>query len=675
MHDMKGFDIIFPREYMRAALLVSLLSVWVLVALFYYLNRYTRRHYFTIWMAAWLFYALWLTIGISFSNPGPGSFVIVVREWCVSLSAVFFLWGSLAFLERPTPQTLLGLFIAFLLTWGYVGRILTADPFYVQLATFSLIGLASMFSGLCFYRLRRRRRFVAVGLLILGFFLWGVYLMTYPLSQRYDTLINAGFLFSAVLQLFIAVSMIVLVLEEARHINEQFQGQIEAIESERRELQIKVVSAEEKCRSLFGQARLREELQNAYEELRRTQQSVLQQERLRALGQMASGIAHDINNALSPILAFSELLLRKEICIEEGSRRNIEHIHTAAGDIARIVARMGDFYRRRDRNDQLQLVSMNRLAQEVIELTRPCWRDIPQSRGLEIEIQTDFGDSVPEMYGNETELREALTNLVLNAVDALPKGGCISLSTRAVSQADPLEAVEGPTHVAVEVKDNGIGMDENTRQHCLEPFFSTKQHRGGTGLGLAMVYGTVTRHEGRIEIQSQVDEGTTLRMILPLRTLPQVQQATARAAAKVPSTSLRVLCIDDEPVLRQLLREILTFHHHQVENADGGLAGMELFLQAKKEGRPFDAVITDLGMPGMNGRQLAEQIKTNSPNTPVILLTGWGTMLDDREVEIKADAILSKPPHIDELIETLARVTGLSIAKSSLPNPDAAKPA
>ena len=216
----------------------------------------------------------------------------------------------------------------------------------------------------------------------------------------------------------------------------------------------------------------------------------------------------------------------------------------------------------------------------------------------------------------------------------------------------------------VEVRDDGIGMDENTRQHCLEPFFSTKQQRGGTGLGLAMVYGTVTRHEGRIEIESQVDQGSTLRLILPLRTLPQVQQATARAAAK-SSSSLRVLCIDDEPVLRQLLREILAFHHHQVENAEGGQAGLDLFLQAKKEGRPFDAVITDLGMPGMNGRQLAEQIKANSPNTPIILLTGWGTMLDDREMAIKADAILSKPPHITELIETLAKVTGTSFAKAN----------
>src|SRR5208283_3511770 len=145
-----------------------------------------------------------------------------------------------------------------------------------------------------------------------------------------------------------------------------------------------------------------------------------------------------------------------------------------------------------------------------------------------------------------------------------------------------------------------------------------------------------------------------------------VQQATARAAAKAASSSLRVLCIDDEPVLRQLLLEILTFHHHRVENAEGGQAGLEVFLQAKKEGRPFDAVITDLGMPGMNGRQLAEEIKANSPNTPVILLTGWGTMLDDREMEIKADAILSKPPHMTELIETLARVTGVSISKPSV---------
>jgi len=210
------FDVIFPREYLRAALVVSLLSIWVLVLLFYYLNRYTRRTYFTIWTAAWLFYALWLTLGLSAPNPDPGSFMMVTRQWCVGISAVFLLWGSLAFLEIKVRQTLLGLFMGFLLSWSYVSPRFTSDPLIIQMPLFLLIGLSSMFAGASFYRLRKRRHFIGVGLLFFGFFLWGVYLATYPLTLKYESLFNAGFLVSAVLQLFIAVSMIVLVLEEAQ---------------------------------------------------------------------------------------------------------------------------------------------------------------------------------------------------------------------------------------------------------------------------------------------------------------------------------------------------------------------------------------------------------------------------------------------------------------------------
>jgi len=662
MNEIKGFDIIFPREYMRAALLVSLLSVWVLVGLFYYLNRYTKRYYFTIWTAAWLFYALWLTIGITVPNPSPDSFVNVLRGWCVSLSAVFLLWGSLSFLEFQTPQSLFAWFIGFLLIWGYAGRIIAKDPFYVQIPTFALTGLASMFAGVSFYRLRHHRQFVAVGMLFFGFFLWGVYLTTYPFSQRFDTLINAGFLFSAVLQLFIAVSMIVLVLEEARHINEQVLGQVESINSEKRELQIKVLSAEEKCRSLFQQAHLREELQTAYDELRQTQQSVMQQERLRALGQMASGIAHDVNNALSPILAFSEMLLKKEPRLSEHGRKNLENIRTSAEDIAQIVARMGEFYRRREHNDQLRLISPNRLVEQVVELTSPLWRDIPQGRGLVVKVETNLQDALPEMYCNESDLREALTNLVLNSVDALPQGGWIRFSTRAVSLPVVSNQARSTTHIILEVADNGIGMDEKTRQRCLEPFFSTKQQRGGSGLGLAMVYGTVERHEGRIEIQSEVNKGTTIRLILPLRQPPASKTADLPTAGRV-STSLRILCIDDEPLLREMLREILEFYHHRVETADGGEAGLRLFQNARTQGRPFDLVITDLGMPGVNGRQVAERVKGQSPQTAVIMLTGWGTMLEEKgESANQVDAVLSKPPRVNELLETVAKVTGVAQA-------------
>lgn len=666
VNTIKGFDLIFTREYLRAALIVSLLSVWVLVGLFYYLNRYTKRFYFTIWTAAWLFYALWLTIGLTVPTASPDSFVVILKQWCVSISAVFLLWGSLSFLGLRTPQSLFGLFMLFLLTWSYAGRLLTNDPFYIQIPIFVLIGLSSMFAGLSFYRLRKNRQFVAVGMLFLGFFLWGLYLMTYPLSQKFHTLYNAGFLMSAVLQLFIAVSMIVLVLEEAQHLHEKVQREVQTINTEKRELQLKVLSAEEKCRSLFDKARSREELQSAYDELRQTQQSVMQQERLRALGQMASGVAHDINNALSPILAFSEMLLKKEPQLSENGRKNLSHIRTAAEDIAQIVSRMSEFYRRREHRDKLRLVAVEELVQQVVELTSPCWRDIPQGQGIAIQIKTRFEDPLPRLYCNESELREAMTNIVLNAVDAMPRGGQMLISARSVSvTAQAAQEKNKRTHIILEFADTGMGMDEATKQRCLEPFFSTKRQRGGSGLGLAMVYGAMERHEGHIEVQSEVEKGTTIRLIFPVRE-PVSAGPDLSANPSLTNAPLRVLCIDDEPLLRELLKEILEFYHHTVETADGGQKGLQAFHNARAAGRPFDVVITDLGMPVVDGRQVAEKIKTESPATPVIMLTGWGTMLEDKGENIpRVDAVLSKPPRVAELVDMLSKVTGVAAPRET----------
>jgi signal transduction histidine kinase/ActR/RegA family two-component response regulator len=664
------FDIIFPGEYLRAALLVSLLSVWVLVGLFYYLSRYTKRHCFTVWTAAWLFYALWLSMGISIPNASSGSYVLILRQWCVCLSTVFLLWGSVSFLEVKAPLGLFGWFIAFLLTWSYAARFLLDDLFNMQWPIFLLIGLASIFSGFSFYRLRKQRRFVAVGLLVLGFCLWGVYLVSYPISQKYSALINASFLLSAVLRLFIGVSMIVLVLAEARHVNEQILEEVASVNSEKRELQHKVLSAEDKYRSLLEQAQSRTELQAAYDELRQTQESVVQQERLRALGQMASGIAHDVNNVLSPVLAFSELLLKQEPNLSASARKHLANIRVSAEDIARIVARLGEFHRRKDNGELLHSVSPAELMEQVKELTSPCWRDIPQGHGLAIQVQSRFDQFLPSLYCNEFEIREALTNLILNSVDAMPQGGLITLGVRSASQPDTLGQDGKATHVILEVSDNGIGMDENTRQHCLEPFFSTKRLRGGSGLGLAMVYGTAQRHRGRIEIESEVNKGTTMRLILPVSP-PSQSQAVPVARATQPDRSLRVLFIDDEPLLREMIEEVLSFHQHQVESAEGGEAGVAMFEKAKAIGQPFDVVITDLGMPGMDGKQVAERIKASSPKTAVILLTGWGTMLDEEGQSMSnIDALMNKPPRLNDLMQVLAKVVGPAASPKPLVTAD-----
>jgi signal transduction histidine kinase/ActR/RegA family two-component response regulator len=653
---LEDIGLVFPQEYLRAALMVSLLSVWVLVGLFFYLNRYTRREYFTIWTAAWLFYALWLTLSLRLGNPAAGSVIFIMKQCCVSISAVFLLWGSVRFLGLPVQQRLLGWFMLFLVVWTCVSPQVMTGALPNQLPVFILLGLSSVFAGVCFYRLRKQRAFVGAGMLSLGFLLWGLYLGSYPFSQEYGNLYSAGFFVAAVLQLFIAVSMIVLVLEEVRYHAEQVRAEIATVRLEKEALQVKVITAEEECQSLYDRVRLTEGTQKAYDELRRAQQAVVQQERLRALGQMASGVAHDINNALSPVMAYAELLLGTLPDLAEGPRKWLQRISQAASDVAAIVERMREFYRRDLDPAQLEKVNVSKAIEEVVELTRPRWRDLAQRQGISIEIKFELEANPPVLVCNASELREALTNVVFNAVDALPQGGVITLITRAVTRRGLQEGGSAEQALQIEVRDNGVGMDEKVRQHCLEPFFTTKHKSGGTGLGLAMVYGMVKRHDGSVEIESTPNRGTCVRLIFPI-------QERATPAARPPAApaesgrSLRILCIDDEPELRQLMHDVLEVHHHKVTVAPSGREGVEMFRSNLRGQEPFEIVITDLGMPEMDGHRVARAIKAESPETPVIMLTGWGTMMQaEGESAPEVDAVLSKPPRIQELNDLLQRI-------------------
>ncbi|MDB6021636.1 MAG: hybrid sensor histidine kinase/response regulator, partial [Pedosphaera sp.] len=358
------------------------------------------------------------------------------------------------------------------------------------------------------------------------------------------------------------------------------------------------------------QAKLHTELENAYNNLRQSQQAVMQQDRLRALGQMASGIAHDINNALSPVVGFAGLLLEYEPNLSPGARKHLNYIRTAGEDVAHIVARMREFYRQRDKQEVLFPLGLNLLAEQVIDMTRPRWRDIPQGRGIMVEMQTDFAPDLPQVAGIEAEVREAMTNLILNAVDALPSGGKLTLRTRTRNLGVGDNGESMATHGVLEVIDNGTGMSELTLKHCLEPFYSTKGQRG-TGLGLAMVYGVMERHQGKIEVESELGNGTTVRLIFPL--LAQRADANVIKKSAGPTESLQILCIDDEPLLRELVKEILEKEGHRAQAADGGQAGLEAFRHAVKQGKPFDVVISDLGMPYLDGREVAKTVKQESP--------------------------------------------------------------
>jgi signal transduction histidine kinase/ActR/RegA family two-component response regulator len=656
--ESSGFNLVFPQEYLRAALMVSLLSVWMLVGLFYYLNHYTKRDYFTVWTAAWLFYALWLTLNLEIPDTGRIGVVFILKQWCVAISSVFLLWGSLRFLSIPVRQTLFGLFMLFLLVWTFASpQALANNELAIQLPIFILLGLGSVFAGVCFYRLRRKMPFVGAGMLSLGFMLWGGYLASYPFSLEYKDLSSAAFFVAAVLQLFIAVSMIVLVLEEARYNADRVLAEIAAVRSEKEALQVKVLSAEEQCRSLYDRVRLTEGLQEAYEELRRTQQVVVQQERLRALGQMASGIAHDINNALSPIVAYSELLQTTQPDLSEKAREYLQIINQAGEDIAHIVTRMREFYRRHSDSEPLTKVDLNQIVKEVIVLTRPRWRDVAQRYGISINVEPELESGLPPLLSDASELREALTNLIFNAVDALPSGGTINLVTRSVNRPASPESKAAERQLQIEVRDDGVGMDEKTRLRCLEPFFSTKAQRGGTGLGLAMVYGMMQRHDGTIDIESLPGKGTSIRLTFPMRESPS-QTAASVAPNGIPKRSLNILCIDDQPQMLQLLGDCLPSFGHRVTIASNGEKGLELFHAAKLKNKPYEIVITDLGLPDVDGHQVAKAIKAESPGTPIIMMTGWGKMMkENKEVPPDVDGLVDKPPNLQKLNDLLCQLT------------------
>jgi PAS domain S-box-containing protein len=397
------------------------------------------------------------------------------------------------------------------------------------------------------------------------------------------------------------------------------------------------------------QARLYGALQTAYEDLRKTQEAVMQQERLRALGQMASGIAHDINNAISPVALYTDSLLEREPSLTAQGRSHLETIQRAVHDVAATVGRMREFYRQREPQVALTGVHLNPLIQQVVDLTRARWSDMPQQRGTVIELCIELAPDPPAFMGIESEIRDALTNLIFNAVDAMADGGTLTLRTEVVGD------VSAPSRqVKVEVSDTGMGMDDEARRRCLEPFFTTKGERG-TGLGLAMVYGMARRHGAEIDIESALGQGTTVRLRFAAPASAAVAPAQSPAAPAV-LTPLRILVVDDDPLLLKSLRDALEGDGHTIVVANSGQDGIDLFRASLSDQLTFDAVMTDLGMPYVDGRQVAGAVKAMSPSTPVILLTGWGQrLMTERDLPAHVDILLSKPPKLRDLRDALAR--------------------
>ena len=367
---------------------------------------------------------------------------------------------------------------------------------------------------------------------------------------------------------------------------------------------------------------------------------LLRSEKMRALGQMASGVAHDLNQSLALISGYGELARHT---LERARDPHSLHdylatVVQAAIDGGETVKRLLTFSQTRTEEVREQ-VDLARVLPEVSQLTAPRWRAAPEvdAPHIELHVQVD-GRVVIEGWAHA--VREALTNLIFNAVDVLPEGGSIWLRARRADR-----------HVIVEVEDSGPGIPPELQSRIFEPFFTTKGERG-TGLGLAQVYGIVKRHDGEISVESLPGRGTTFRIVFPAAA--ETPEATAgHEQASEAAGPLRILAVDDEPALARMVGLMLKKHGHLVEAVTSGEQALE-----RLEQQPFDLVISDLGLgAGLNGWQVADRVRARWPHVRVILATGWGAGIDPAEARSRGvEAVIAKPYAAERLRQAVAAV-------------------
>ena len=407
-------------------------------------------------------------------------------------------------------------------------------------------------------------------------------------------------------------------------------------------------------RKLAETALIRSEsqLERTINQLRLTQESVIAKERLHALGEMSSGIAHDFNNSLSPIVGLSDLLITypKLLADHDKALKFLQTINQAGRDAAKVVSRLRDFYRPADDVDEIEVFSLKQVVEQAIEFTQPRWGDQAMATETKYKIVTSLKDV--RIAGQPSEIREMLVNLIFNALDAMPSGGELGITIDGVSSQ--------PEKIRLEVKDTGVGMTAEVRRRCLEPFFTTKGAHG-TGLGLATSFGIAKRHHGEIEIESEPGHGTRVIVTLPAAADVSPSEKTSALHAHSTARPLRILVIDDEAVVRDVIAEYLRADGHHADLADGGASGLGWINSGA-----YDLIITDRAMPDMSGEHLALEAKRIAPQTPILMLTGFGEFMNAAgERPAGVDAVASKPITIRALREVVGRLT-LSPASTSL---------
>ena len=596
-----GFD---TNGQLRAGLFISLLSVWLLVGVFTYLNLYTRRKYFSIWTVAWLFYALYLTISYSlywyYGVFGKGPWwTTMIQQWCISIAAVFMLWGSLRFLGKTVRRVTLGLFLCFLVVWSFVancpgpdgGSFDGRDRFSLEIPIFSLIGLSSLVTVWGFFQYRRKRQYMGAGLLCFGFMMWGLFVAAYPFMEELGDYMSTGFFIASVLQMFIAVNMIILVLEQLRYLREKRAAQqLKSKEREKAVLRTRISLTEDRYRKLFEQSSepivitATDDLaivgMNAaatrimglakdehfhgslidwfvaspdpdssrpageiwfeticgqrFQQLRRKdgglvpvevvgstidfagestfqfyirevtersqlEQHLIQAEKLSGLGQMMSGVAHEVMSPLTGVICHSEVALLDPTLSPE-VRNHLEQTMKEGQRAARLLRNFLNLARQG--GHEKQLVDLNEVIHTVMELRKGDFLS------AEVEAQLNLAAELPPILANLDRIQQVLIILINNAMQAMDY--CQRNRTLCITTAANADLVQ------ISVEDSGPGVPEHLQAKVFEPFFTTKPAGVGTGLGLSLARTFLVEHQGRILYRPSRLGGAGFIVELPL---------------------------------------------------------------------------------------------------------------------------------------------------------------
>jgi PAS domain S-box-containing protein len=718
----------FPADGLKAALVLAILSTWVVISVFAYLNLQARKSYFRYWAVAWLYYSLYLAIAFGLGEWLTFPLVRVFRCACIGISALCLLWGSFQLNGKKRNNRELGLGLAITLVWSSIAFYQALDRLWITVPVFLFLAIASGYTGM----ICRKECPRGSSLLTTGFFLWPLPLLTFPFQDpALSGLMTASYLVSAILGLCIAVGMLILILEEARQHNETLTGELKTGAAHRRLLEQEISVSEQKYRLLFdsasdaiflvdlasleiveanpaatelagraadkligrslkdlcpklqkpgasllenkkvverlfdntgefhlvrgqgeqmlceGSATLVDYRQRAVMQMnareitgrKKMEQQLRQAEKLSALGQLVAGVAHELNNPLAVVMGYAQIL-SKHKGIEEKVRKDLLKILHESERAAKIVRNLLTFARPRE--PHMAVVDVNRLVADALET-----REI-QVLSAQVQVLRKLAPDLPATNADADQIEQVLANLIANAIQALDN----HLGKRVIE----VTTEKRDDKIRIVVADSGPGIPLQILDRIFDPFFTTKGPGKGTGLGLSICYSIMEEHKGKIWVESEVGKGARFIAELPVvvcrETVDDWSGAGDEREIDPDAPQRRLLIVDDEPGIIEVLQEVLGNSGYRIETASNGAKALSRIASQE-----YDLIISDLCMPEMSGERLHAALREHYPHmlNRIIFVTGDTVSPGSRSfLEQTGARWLSKPFNITE-IERMVR--------------------